>query len=110
MEKVEERFRPEDLDGYAAMCADPEVMRHLSPGRDPGSAARPLPARADGLGPVARVEAARQNASDCGSQKAPTRPMRAKIRRISAGCGRRESGCSLVEYHSRAICQSWLIR
>ncbi len=24
-------FRPEDLDGYAAMCADPEVMRYLSP-------------------------------------------------------------------------------
>ncbi len=23
-------FRPEDLDGYAAMCADPEVMRYLS--------------------------------------------------------------------------------
>ncbi len=22
-------FRPEDLDGYAAMCADPEVMRYL---------------------------------------------------------------------------------
>ena len=24
------QFRPEDLDAYAAMCADPEVMRYLS--------------------------------------------------------------------------------
>jgi RimJ/RimL family protein N-acetyltransferase len=24
-------FRPDDIGGYAAMCADPEVMRYLSP-------------------------------------------------------------------------------
>ena len=25
------QFRPDDIDAYAAMCADPEVMRYLSP-------------------------------------------------------------------------------
>jgi RimJ/RimL family protein N-acetyltransferase len=28
-------FRPADADAYAAMCADPEVMRYLSPGGEP---------------------------------------------------------------------------
>ena len=44
--------------------------------------------------------------SDCGSQKSPSRPMRAKMARISSGPGRRESGSSRVRYQSSDSAQS----
>lgn len=49
------------------------------------------------------------NASDCGSQKSPVNPSELKIWRISAACGRRESACNRVEYHSCASPHSWSI-
>ena len=56
-----------------------------------------------------RTQEAR-NASAWGSQKSPLRPIRAKIPRIWAASGRRDSGSSRVEYHATAICQSWSMR
>ena len=44
--------------------------------------------------------------SDCGSQNSPFNPTRAKIVRMSCGCGLRESSRNLVEYHVVASIQS----
>jgi hypothetical protein len=40
--------------------------------------------------------------SASGSQKESFKPQRAKISRISLGCGRRESGCNRVAYQAFA--------
>src|SRR6266496_5946035 len=47
--------------------------------------------------------------SDCGSQKSPSKPRRAKMERISSGCGRREFSCKRVEYQVVASDHSWSI-
>ena len=44
--------------------------------------------------------------SDVGSQKSPSRPIQAKMPRISSGFGRRDSACKCVEYHVVASAHS----